>query len=177
MKMKLSMNLQFKRFHFEFNEGNLSTVQQYVVNQPSKIMNEPIQTNISRPIIRSWEEIRNNKHKTGLGYENDLTFHIPDYSKPLQFVSAGFLHENLTSPVPVKLQSVKCQYFQRVGHMEDQCFDLHPCHHCGKCNHASQKCSKRNKPRILKIHYGWINPWKWTSTTKKLHQSYRRVQS
>ena len=61
--------------------------------------------------------------------------------------------------------------------MEDQCFDPHPFQHCGKRNHASEKCSKRNKPTRLKIHYGWINPWQWTSTTKKLHQSYRRVQS
>ena len=44
-------------------------------------------------------------------------------------VYQGFLHENLTSPVLVKLQSVKCQYCERVGHMEDQCFDLHPCQH------------------------------------------------
>ena len=132
-----------------------------------------MQNTLSKPIIRPWEEIINNKHRTGLRYENDLNFHIPDYSKPIQFVSVGFLHENLTSPVSVKLQSVKCQYFQTVGHMEDQCFYLHPCQHCVTCNHASEKCSKRNKPTRLKIHYGWINPWQWTSTTKKLYQSYQ----
>ena len=147
-------------------------VQQHAENQLPIISKQQLLNDLSNPNIRCWEEIINNKHRTELGYENDLTFHILDYSKPIQVVSAGFLHENLTSPVLVKLQSVKYQYFQRVGHMEDQCFDPHPCQHCGKRNHASEKCSKRNKPTRLKIHCGWINPYQWTSTTKKLHQSY-----
>ena len=63
----------------------------------------------------------------------------------------------------------KCQHCHRVVHLETDCFDLHPCQHCGKCNHAPKKCSERNKPGRLKIHNGWINPWKWTSTAKKLH--------
>jgi hypothetical protein len=61
--------------------------------------------------------------------------------------------------------------------MEDQCFDLHPCQNCGKSNHASDKCSKRNKPARLKIHYEWIDPWQWSLTTKQLYKSYRRAQS
>ena len=116
-------------------------VQKHAENQLPKIPKQQLRNDPSKAIIRTWEEIINNKHRTWLGYENDLTFHIPYYSKPIQFVSAGFLHENLTSPVPVKLQSVKCQYCQRVGHMEDQCFDLHPCQHCGKCNYSLEKCS------------------------------------
>ena len=71
----------------------------------------------------------------------------------------------------------KCQHYHRVGHLEKICFDLLPFQHCGKKNHSSEKCSKRNKPARLKIHYGWINIWEWTSTTKKLHKSYRRIQS
>ena len=144
-------------------------MQQYALNQTSHTSKQSMQNTLSKPIIKNWEEIINNKHRTWLGYENHLTFHIPNYSKPIRFVSARFLHENLISPISVKLQSVKCQYFQRIGHMKDQCFDLHPCQHCGKCDHASKKCSKRNKPTRLKIHYGFINPWKWTSTAKKLH--------
>ena len=70
-------------FSFEFNEGNLSTVQQYVVNQPSKIMKQPVQTNLSKPIIIPWEEIRYNRQRKGLGYEKYVTFHIPD--TPNQF--------------------------------------------------------------------------------------------
>ena len=128
---------KFKAFYFDFNEENISMVQQHAENQLPIISKQQLQNDLSKPIIRPWGEIINNKHRTWLGYENDPTFHIPDDSKPIQFVSAGFLHEKFTSPVPVKLQSVKCQYCQRIGHMEDQCFDLHPCQHCGKCNYAS----------------------------------------
>ena len=96
----------------------------------------------SKPIIRPWEEIHNNKSRRGLGYvQDDANLHIPDYSKPIQFVSAGFLEqipsahsnivadnqqcmqpkfakkENSTQPeVEVKL---KCSHCQRTGHMED----------------------------------------------------------
>ena len=46
----------------------------------------------SKPIIRPWEEIQNNKNRRGLGYvQDDANLHIPNYSKPIQFVSAGFL--------------------------------------------------------------------------------------
>ena len=100
----------FQAFSFEFNEENFSMVKQHAENQLPIISKQWVQTNLSKPIIRPWEEIRNNKHRTRLRYENVLTFHIPDYSKPIQFVSAGFLHENLTTHVPIKLQSFKCQY-------------------------------------------------------------------
>jgi hypothetical protein len=72
-------------------------------------------------------------------------------------VSAGFLDENLKTPeVNEEVKNVddiiddkhiekkldKCQHCHRVGHMENQCFDLHPCLHCGKTNHHSDKCQK-----------------------------------
>ena len=38
-----------------------------------------------KPIIRPWEELVHNKHRIGLGYDKDLSFHIPDYSKPIKF--------------------------------------------------------------------------------------------
>jgi hypothetical protein len=31
---------------------------------------------LSKTIIRPWEEIRNNKHRTSIGYEKEVTFHI-----------------------------------------------------------------------------------------------------
>ena len=51
----------------------------------------PVQIS-SKPIIKPWEEIQNNKNRRGLGYVSDDTnLHIPDYSKPIKFVSAGFI--------------------------------------------------------------------------------------
>ena len=29
-------------------------------------------------IIKPWEELVHNKHRTGLGYDKELSFHIPD---------------------------------------------------------------------------------------------------
>jgi hypothetical protein len=40
-----------------------------------------VQNSLSKPIIRPWEEISHNKHRTGLGYDKEVTFHTPDYSK------------------------------------------------------------------------------------------------
>ena len=54
-------------------------------------------------------------------------------------------------------------------HIEDQCFDLHPCQHCRKHNHLLDKCSKLNKSARLNIQYGWFNLWWWSSTTKKIY--------
>ena len=143
----------------------------------------------SKPTIKPWEEIQNNKNRRGLGYVTDDTnLHIPDYSKPIKFVSAGFL-EQLTSvgskkvadkqtftQLKVNVQP-KCSHCQRTGHMEDQCFDLHPCCHCGKPNHSLEKCRNQQKSARLKIHYEWIDPWEWSSTVKRLSQFYNRLQS
>jgi hypothetical protein len=166
-----------QEFSFDFSEENLSMVHQPAVNPLPWISKKQVQNTLSKPIIRPWEEIIYNKNRTGLGYDKEVTFHIPDYSRPIKFQSAGFLQEASTSPVQVQNQNDKCQHCNRVGHKENQCFDLHPCQHCGKHNHSSDRCSTLKKPARLKIHYEWIDPWKWSSTTKRLYKSYRRIQS
>lgn len=111
-----------------------------------------------KPIIRPWEKIVHNKHKTDLGYDKKVSFHIPNYSKPIQFQSVGFLKESSSSSTLVK--SSKCQHCDRVGHMKNQCFDFHPCKHCGKHTHSSDICFILKKPTKEKIQYGWIASWK-----------------
>ena len=62
----------------------------------------PIQLS-SKPIIKPWEEIQSNRNQRGLGYvKYDANLHIPDYSKPIKFVSAGFL-EQITSASSEKI--------------------------------------------------------------------------
>ena len=68
-----------------------------------------------KPIIRPWEELVHNKHRTGLGYDKDVSFHIPDYTKPIIFQSAGFLYDSSLAAVPdpapqQQSQIVKCQH-------------------------------------------------------------------
>ena len=48
-------------------------------------------------IIRPWEELEIKRNKFGLGYDktNVEFFNIPDYSKPVKFVSDGFLVDDL----------------------------------------------------------------------------------
>ena len=58
------------------------------------------QSTLPKPIIRPWEKLVHNKHITGLGYDKDLSFHIPDYSKPIQFQSAEFIHDSSHPAVP-----------------------------------------------------------------------------
>ena len=58
------------------------------------------QSTLPKPIIRPWEELVHNKQRIGLGYDKDLSFHIPDYSKPIKFQSAGFLYDSSDSTVP-----------------------------------------------------------------------------
>jgi hypothetical protein len=53
-------------------------MQQHAVNQLSQ---QHVHNILSNPIIITWEEIKNNKHRTILGYEKEFTFHIPDYFK------------------------------------------------------------------------------------------------
>lgn len=103
---------------------------------------------LSKPIIRSWEKNYNNKHRIGLGYEKEITVHIHDYSKLVQFVSVGFLDEYLkekdcnVQQVDVEVDDAcieeiinKCQHWHRVVHMDTKFFYLHPRLHCGKTNH------------------------------------------
>ena len=59
-----------------------------------------VQFSLPMPIIKPWEELVSNQHRTGLGYDKVVSFHIPDYSKPIQFQSAGFLHDSSSSTIP-----------------------------------------------------------------------------
>jgi hypothetical protein len=57
---------------------------------------DQIQHSLSKPIIRLWDEIRNNKHREGIEYDKEVNFHTPDYSKPIQFQSVGFRQKVLS---------------------------------------------------------------------------------
>ena len=93
-------------------------------NDKNKCEEEKEQQNdISKMFFRPWEELSLKKNRHGLEYDKGNNFHIPDYSKPIQFVSAEFLGE-------IKNVDNKFQHCHRVGHLETQCFDLHPCIHC-----------------------------------------------
>ena len=127
---------------------------------------------LPKPIIRLWEQLVHNKHKTGLGYDKDLSFHIPDYAKPIQFQSVGFIHDSSptlhdisppvvpdSAPLPQQQQQqqiVKCQHCDRVGHVKDHCFHLHPCKRCHKTSHSSNRCFRNKPPTRTNIHLGWI---------------------
>jgi hypothetical protein len=100
----------FQKFSFDFNEENISIMQQHIVNPLPQISKKHVQNTLSKPIIRPWEEIIYNKNRTGLGYDKEVTFHIPDYSKPIQFQSVGFLQEFSTSPIIVEHQNDKFQH-------------------------------------------------------------------
>jgi len=128
-------------------------------------------------MIKPREEIRNNKHRTCIGYEKEVAFHSSNYTKSIQFQSIGLLQEGLYSPAPVQEKILKCQNFHQVGHMKEQCFYIHPCEHCGKHNHPLKICSNHNKYARVKNHYGWMNTWKWSSTIKKIYYSYHRIHS
>ena len=126
-------------------------MQQHALNQTLLILTKQAQHNtFSKPIIIPWEEINNNKHRLGLGYDKEVTFHIPNYSRPIQFQIYGFLQENSSSLVLVQHQ---CQHCHQIGHMEDQCFSFHPCQHCEKHIHSSDRCSTLKKSARVKIHH------------------------
>lgn len=55
---------------------------------------------LPKRIIKHWEEIVHNKHRTDLGYDKDFSFHILEYSKPIKFQSVGFLYGNSPSAFP-----------------------------------------------------------------------------
>jgi hypothetical protein len=94
----------FQEFSFDFNEENLSILQQHAVNQLSRISKQHVQNTLSKPIIIPWEEIIYNKNRTGFRYDKEVTFHIPDYSRPIKFQSDGFLQDDSLSPIPVQHQ-------------------------------------------------------------------------
>ena len=118
-----------------------------------------VQPNLSKTIVRPWEELQFKRNRHGLGYANDNNFHIPYYSKLVMFVSAGFLDGTLKDSEAIEditllvednhmKEILECQHCHRVGHMEDQCFDLHSCLHCGKTNHHSDKCRKKKQDQL-----------------------------
>ena len=51
-------------FSFEFNEENISMVQQHAGNEIPIISKQQLHNNLSKTIIITWEEIINNKHRT-----------------------------------------------------------------------------------------------------------------
>jgi hypothetical protein len=74
---------------------------QHAVNPLRRISKQQVTDIVSNPITRPWEEIIYNNNRIGLGYDKEVTFHIPDYSRPIKFQSDGFLQEATTSPVQV----------------------------------------------------------------------------
>jgi len=55
-----------------------------VPNEVAKLHAEAeIQLALPKSVVRPWEELVHNKHRKGLGYYKDVSFHIPDYSKPI----------------------------------------------------------------------------------------------
>ena len=65
---------------------------------------------LSKPIIRSWEEIIHNKHRTDHRYNKEVTFHIVDYFKPIQSQNVGFLQKSSSSHALDLHQISKCQH-------------------------------------------------------------------
>jgi hypothetical protein len=54
----------FQNFSFDFNEENISMMQQHAINQISHISKQHVENTLSNFIIRPWEEIRYNKNRT-----------------------------------------------------------------------------------------------------------------
>ena len=73
----------FQEFSFEFNEEKFSMMHQHAVNPLQQISKQQVHNTLSKPIIRPWEEIIYNKHRTRPGYEKEATFHLLDYSIPI----------------------------------------------------------------------------------------------
>jgi hypothetical protein len=82
-KYKAIFEPTFQEFSFDFNEENISMIQQHAVNPLPQISMQQVHNTLSKPIIRPWEEISYKKNRTRLGYDKEVTFHIPDYSRPL----------------------------------------------------------------------------------------------
>jgi len=137
------------------------------IAEDGEVVHDEDPISLCKLIIRPWEEIQCNKNQHGLGYDTyDNNLHILDYSKPIKFVSGSYLDKETSSNNKKK---DKCQHCNRTSHMEDNCFDLQCCHHCGKKNNPLDKCSKRNIPRRLNIDYEWIDPWERSSKAKRIH--------
>jgi len=148
---ELVQNIETKSDQQQVN--NVEVDLDHVPNEGVDLQKEAeIWHTLPKPIIRPWEALVHNKDKTSVGYDKDVSFHILVYLKPIQFHSVGFLHDNSPLAVPdsaphSQRKVGKWQHCDRVGHMKDQCFDLHPCEHCHKTTHSSNKCF-RNKPLL-----------------------------
>ena len=57
-----------------------------------------VQLALPKPIIRPWEQLVHNKHRTSLGYDKDLSFQIPDLAKPIQYQSVVFINDSSFAP-------------------------------------------------------------------------------
>jgi hypothetical protein len=63
--------------------------QQHAVNQLPPISKKKGSTYSFQGHHQTLGKIDNKKHKIGLGYGKEVTFRIPDYSRPIQFQSDG----------------------------------------------------------------------------------------
>jgi hypothetical protein len=94
---------------------------------------QEVQNDLSKMIVIPGEELQFNKNQHGLRYEKGNNFHIPYYSKSVQFMSVGFFDENLKTPkVNKEVKNVddivddknikqipdKCYHCHIIGHME-----------------------------------------------------------
>jgi len=143
-----------KSFNYTDEDKDVNSKSLIQTTSSVEVVHDQIELVSSKQIIKPWEELQCNKNRRGLGYDKDENnLHILDYSKPIKFISARFL-DQITSTSHEKVEAKPtCKHFQRKGHMEDHCFDLHPCHHCGKKNHSSERCYKPNQLARLKINY------------------------
>jgi hypothetical protein len=74
-----------------------------LLSEPSPYSNtNDIQLSLSKHIIRPWEEIINNKNITDIRYEKEVTLHILDYTKSIEFQIVGMLKESSHSPILVQ---------------------------------------------------------------------------
>ena len=100
----------------KYQDNNVTIHSDLVPNKVARLHADvEVQLALPKPIIRPWEELVHNKRRTDLGYDKDMSFHILDYSKPIQFQSFGFLHDNsppaVPDPTPLpQQQSMKCQH-------------------------------------------------------------------
>jgi hypothetical protein len=64
-------------------QEKLSESTSYTSANEDEVVHEQVQLFISNPINKPWEEIIDNTHIIGIGYENEVIFHISYYIKPI----------------------------------------------------------------------------------------------
>ena len=65
---------------------------------------EHVQCHLSKLIIRPWEEIKNTKHCTWLGYDKGVSFNIMDCYILIQLQIFLFLQDDSSLPILAQLQ-------------------------------------------------------------------------